>query len=211
MERGSLRACSLVTLERIVEALGGRAVLFVEWRGGELDRLLDADHALLRERWAERRSPGRWAARQEVTYSVYGDRGSIDELAFDAATGTLLVFELKTGIYDSQRTTAKLDEKARLGALVAQRFGWEARAVVSALVVADTRTNRRRIHDHPAAFARFDCRGRDAFAWLKDPSRAVGGLLVFVPLSDVRGTHGRRAGRQRVRHPKRDPSSPGRR
>lgn len=48
-------------LERIVETLGGRLVSFVDWRGGELDRLLDADHALLQERWASRKaSSGRW-------------------------------------------------------------------------------------------------------------------------------------------------------
>ena len=68
LEHGRLRACSVATLER----------------------LLDADHALLGERWASLR-PRRWTARSEVTYNEFGDRGSIDDLAFDPVTGVLLV------------------------------------------------------------------------------------------------------------------------
>lgn len=201
IERGSLRACSMSTSRRIVEALDGRLVIFVEWRGGELNRLLDADHAALQERWAawKRRAAQSWASRQEVSYNHFGDRGSIDDLAFDTGTATLLVSELKSGIYDVQRMLAKMDEKERLASDVARRFGWAARSVVGCLVLADTRTNRRRVQQHAALFARFAIRGRGASAWLKAP-RPASGVLLFVPLSDLRGMHGRRAGRQRVRH-----------
>lgn len=144
--------------------------------------------------------PKRWTSRSEVTYNEYGDRGSIDDLGFDPSSGVLLVTELKTGIYETWRTMATLDEKARVAGRVARRFGWLVRRVVPALVVAETRTNRRRVAAHEALFGRLDCRGRSARAWLRDPDRpAIGGLLLFVPLSDVRGTHGRRAGRQRMR------------
>ena len=202
LERGNPGACSVATLERVVQALGARLVMFIDWRGGEMDRLLDADHAALQERWAERRSAGgRWVARQEVTYNVYGDRGSIDDLAFDPVSGCLLVSELKTGIYDVQRMLAKLDEKERLAAQIARaRLGWDARSVASCLVVADTRTNRRRVNQHTALFARFALRGRAAAAWLADPQPSPRSLLLFLPLSNLRGAHGRRAGRQRVRH-----------
>jgi transcriptional regulator with XRE-family HTH domain len=203
LERGNLRACSLALLERLFGALDAGVVLSIRWRGGELDRLLDADHARLAEAWAGRRTD-RWEARAEVTYNVYGDRGSIDDLAFDARTGTLLVVELKTGIFEVGRTVSKLDEKARIAAAEARRFGWHVRRVVVALVVADSTTNRRRVEAHAAAFGRFSFRGREALAWLRRPDGVPrGGLLLFVPLSDLRGTHVRRAGRQRVRHPKR--------
>lgn len=142
LERGNLRACSPPTLERLFGALDARLVVSVQWRGGELARLLDADHALLGERWAAVRG-SRWDAVAEVTDNAYGDRGSIDELAFDPATGTLLVTELKTGIYDGGATVAKLDEKVRLASSLARRRGWSARRVVPALVVAESRTNRR--------------------------------------------------------------------
>jgi hypothetical protein len=187
------------TLERVLEVLGTRLVLSVDWRGGELDRLLDADHAALAERWAARR-PG-WIARAEVTYSRFGERGSIDELALHSPTACVLVTELKTGIYDAQRAVAKLDQKVRLAGEVARGIGWDVRRVVGCLVVADTRTNRRRVTEHAALFGRFNIRGRAATAWLRDPSMPIGGVLMFVPLSNVPGMNGRRAGRQRVRHP----------
>lgn len=204
VERGNLRACSTRTLERIVEALDARLAIYVNWRGGELNRLLDADHAVLQERWADRKGRAKrtWTSRQEATYNHFGERGSIDDLAFDPLTGTLLVSELKTGIYDAQRLLAKMDEKERLAADVARRFGWVVRQVVSCLVIAETRTNRRRIQQHASLFSRFDCRGWAAWAWLDDPTQGASGVLVYLPLSDVRGTHGRRAGRQRVRHAK---------
>lgn len=200
VERGNLRACSLSTLQRLFDALDARLVTSVHWRGGELDRLLDADHALLGERWANVRTD-RWQARAEVTYNQYGERGSIDELAFDPVTGTLLVTELKTGIYDGAGTVAKLDEKARHAPKLARRLGWAVRRVVPALIVAETRTNRRRVEQHERLFARFGCRGRAARTWLRAPDAAVTGLLLFVPLTYLRGTNVRRAGRQRVRVP----------
>lgn len=69
LERGNLKACSLTTVERVLEELGARLVMYVDRRGGELDRLLDADHAQLQERWARRKHEvgGHWESRQEVT------------------------------------------------------------------------------------------------------------------------------------------------
>jgi transcriptional regulator with XRE-family HTH domain len=200
LERGNVRACSIALLERILGALDARLVAYVDWRGGELDRLLDADHARLRERWAVRKADaGGWQSAQELTYNHFGERGSIDDLSFERTTSTLLVSELKTGIYDTGGMLMKLDQKSRVASDVARRFGWSPRRVVSCLVIADTRTNRRRVAEHAALFARFDCRGREAITWLREPDRAVRGLLIFVPLTDVPGTHGTRAGRQRVR------------
>lgn len=204
IERGRVRSSSLGTLRRILEALDAWMFMKVTWRGGELDRLLDADHALLQEKWASRKRGARagWLDRQEVSYNIYGERGAIDDMAYHPASRTLVVSELKSGIYDAQSTLAKLDEKERLAVGIAERFGWRVDRVVACLVVAEGRTNRRRIEAHPALFGRFDCRGRNATAWLRDPTRPVGGLLVFEELSDRRGMHGRRAGRQRVRHPR---------
>lgn len=202
LEAGNLRACSTSRLGLVLAGLGARLVLAVDWRGGELDRLLDEDHARLAEQWARRRVG--WESRAEVTYNHYGERGAIDELAFHAATGVLLVVELKTVIADAGRAAGRIDQKERLAAGIARRFGWTVRRVVPCFVVAESRTNRRRVEQHSAIFGRFAVRGRAAICWLGDPSVGVAppGLLLFVPLSDVRGTHGRRAGRQRVRPPR---------
>ena len=188
-----------------MEALDAWIFIKVVWRGGELERLLDADHSRLQERWSirKRASGDGWVSRAEVTYNVYGERGSIDDLAFHAESGILLVTELKTGIYSADATLAKLDEKVRLADGIAQRFGWVAEQVVPCLVVAEGRTNRRRIETHPAMFAGFDRRGWSARRWLGHPTNAVRGLLIFESLSDGHAMRGRRAGRQRVRPTKR--------
>ena len=208
IERGRVRGQSLATLRRILEALDAWIFAKVVWRGGELDRLLDADHARLQEHWALRKrgAGAGWLDRQEVSYNIFGERGSIDDLAYHPLSRTLVVTEIKTGIFDAQATLAKLDEKERLAADIAERFGWRVDRVVACLVVAEGRTNRRRIEEHPTLFGRFDCRGRAASAWLRDPTRPVRGLLVFENLSNGRQAHGRRAGRQRVRHGRPRPS-----
>jgi HTH-type transcriptional regulator/antitoxin HipB len=207
LERGQARSVSLGVVVRLLEALDARLLTKVVWRGGELDRLLDADHAALQEAWSRRKArAGGWIGRQEVTYNVYGERGSIDDLAYHAETRTLMVSELKTGIYDAQETLARIDQKERLARQIASRFGWQVERVVPCLVVAETRTNRRRLDAAPALFGRFTRRGRGASAWLREPSRAVGGLLVFENLSDGHHTHTRRAGRQRVRSSRPDSS-----
>lgn len=204
-ERGRLSSCSVRAVRRVLEALDAWIFMKVIWRGGELDRLLDADHARLHERWAirKRASGDGWVSRAEVTYSVFGERGSIDDLAFHAESKTLLVTELKTGIYRTDETLAKLDEKVRLADGIARRFGWRANRVVPCLVVAEGRTNRRRIETHPAMFAAFGRRGWSARRWLADPIQSVDGLLLFENLSDGHGVLRRRAGRQRVRSTKR--------
>lgn len=204
-ERGRIRSCSIRIVRRVLEALDAWIFMKVVWRGGELDRLLDADHSRLQERWSirKRAAGDGWVSRAEVTYNVLGERGSIDDLAFHADSGTLLVTEIKTGIYSADATIAKLDEKVRLAADIALRFGWRAERVVPCLVVAEGRTSRRRIEAYPALFGALDRRGWSARRWLADPTGAVGGLLVFENLSDGHQGQGRRAGRQRVRHSKR--------
>lgn len=201
-ERGRAGSCSVRVVRRILEALDAWIFMKVVWRGGELDRLLDADHSLLQEQWSARKraSGAGWVSRAEVTYSVFGERGSIDDLSFHEPSGTLLVTELKTGIYSADATIAKLDEKVRVAADVARRFGWHASRVVPCLVVAEGRTNRRRVEQHPAMFGGLHCRGWSARRWLADPSDAISGLLVFEVLPHGHRAHGRRAGRQRVRH-----------
>ena len=69
--------------------------------------LLGGRHSALHEAVAARfaQLPG-WTAVPEVTFSIYGERGAIDVLAWHAATRTLLVIELKTEIVDVQELLA---------------------------------------------------------------------------------------------------------
>jgi hypothetical protein len=58
-----------------------------------------------------------------VSYSVYGERGSIDLLAWHPAIRTLLVIEVKTEVSSVEAMLRKHDEKVRLAPRVAaERF-----------------------------------------------------------------------------------------
>lgn len=206
VEHGTIDGVSMGFLRRIFAALGVTLRLDLGWRGPELDRLLDADHASFAEAWKRRLERDGWLVRPEASFNVYGDRGRIDLLAFHPVLGVLLVVEIKTKIVDLQGLLGPLDIKARVAAGVAARFGWRAKHVVRCLVIAEDRTNRRRVAEHSALLAAFALRGRPALAWLRKPETTVEGLLVFAKLTNSRQRGVRRAGRQRVRLRKTDAS-----
>ncbi len=190
----------MASTRRILRALDATVELYVGWGGhGDLDRLLDADHASVVTAWAEAHLRAGWDIWPEASYSVYGERGRIDLLAFHPTTGTLEVAECKTGIWDLQDLLGRLDAKVRLAPKVSAERGWPVRSVVPALVVADGRTARRRVEQYAALFGRFDARGWAAKAWVRDPTRAAAGVLAFVKLPDANSGRLRRAGLRRVR------------
>jgi transcriptional regulator with XRE-family HTH domain len=196
MERGHVDRYTLATVRDVFRALNARADVFATWGGhGDLDRLLDADHATLVEGWAGLHLDAGWEIWSEASYSIYGERGRIDLLSFHPAARVLEVTECKTGIWDLQDTTGRLDVKVRLAPQVARSRGWEAERVVGALVIADGRTARRRVHDFDSTLRAFDLRGRQAIEFVRDPTIPGHAALVFRALP--RST-GRRAGQQRV-------------
>lgn len=96
LEAGDAGRLTLDGIAAAFQALGGRIDLRPFWQGAALDRLLDEGHARLSGRVVEILGRHGWETRVEVTFSVYGDRGSIDILAWHAASRTLLVVEIKT-------------------------------------------------------------------------------------------------------------------
>jgi transcriptional regulator with XRE-family HTH domain len=203
IERGRIDRYTVRTVRSVLRAMDGTAVLDVTWGGrGDLDRLLDADHARLVQLWAAGHRQAGWDVWNEASYSIYGERGRIDQLAFHAPTGVLEVTEVKTGIWDVQETLGRLDAKVRLAPTVATMRGWRIRRVVGALVIAEGRTVRRRVAEHQVLFARYELRGRAAHAFVRDPRRVAQGLLVFVPLPRTNHTGLKPAGQRRVRRPR---------
>lgn len=202
IERGHAASLSLATLRRAAGALEMRLPLRADWRGGELDRLLDADHAALEaatRRWFE--SLG-WHVAVEVTFSRYGERGSIDLLAFHPVSRALVVVEVKTVVADLQSLLRGIDAKARLAGAIARERGWHAGQVVPCLTLAEGTTNRRRVADAGPLLSRFSVRARAARGWLLRPGRAEdcpSGLLLFHSPPPTNRSGGRRAGRQRMR------------
>lgn len=206
VEHGELGGMPISILQTVLRVLQIDLDLVPRWRGGDLDRLLDEGHALLGGDMATILQALGWVVQAEVSFSIYGERGSIDLLAWHPASRTLLVVEIKTSLNSVEETLRRQDAKVRLAARIArERFGWEALATASLLVLPDDTTSRRRVVRHDRVLGRaFPMRGRAARAWLRQPVGAPG-LLLF--LSDVHGANLRHgtAPRRRVRSPKSQP------
>jgi transcriptional regulator with XRE-family HTH domain len=198
LEAGDIGSFPLATLRRVGAVLEIDVTVAARWRGGELARLLDADHAALQSAIAHRFQRHAWEVLAERTFSHVSERGSIDLLARHPSTGVVAVIEIKTVVVDLQDLLARLDAKTRLAPTVAAPLGWRPTTVVPCLFVTASTTARRRLVDHAPLFARFDVRGSAVRSWIQTPGPA-GGLLALVspPLSSQAAV--RRAGRRRVR------------
>ena len=130
-----------------------------------------------------------WDPLVEVTYSEYGERGSIDVLGLRRADASALVVEDKATFNAAEETMRTMDVKTRLAAkIVFDREGWRPRHVSRLLILEATMTNRRRVASHDALLSRaFPLRGDAARAWLRRPVGSVSALL-FVPSSHPRTT-----------------------
>jgi transcriptional regulator with XRE-family HTH domain len=200
IERGRADRYALRTVRRVLRALNADADLTIRWGApGDLDRFLDRDHAALVKAWSDLHQEHGWETWPEASFSIYGERGRIDLLAFHPPTGTLEVGEMKTGVWDLQETLGRLDTKVRLAPQIAAARGWHAEHVVGALVIADGRTAHRRIAQHASLFAGYETRGRSARSFVRRPSATVRGILAFVRLPDSNQRGLRRAGQRAVR------------
>jgi len=189
VERGHVEAVSVRTIRRLFTALDARYEGMVTWRGGALDRLLDERHAGLVGAAASRLSQRGWSVEVEVTFSEFGERGSIDLLAWHAPTRSLAIVEVKTEIASVEETLRRHDVKLRLAPKpAAERFGWQAVNVGRILVVLESSTNRRRVERHAATLGRaYPTRGWAVHRWIRAPDAPIRGL-VFLSISAPRGS-----------------------
>jgi hypothetical protein len=159
-----------------------RIELVVAWRGGSLDRVMNARHSALHEQLAARlRDEAGWVSAAEVTYSIWGERGVIDRLAFHAGRRLLAVFEIKADLSDPAGLIAQLDRYRRLAPEVALGLGWEANRVSCWAVVADTDTNRRRLAAHRELVrGALPKNGQALKEWLRNPYQRVDGLAFIA-------------------------------
>ncbi|HEX2141563.1 MAG TPA: helix-turn-helix transcriptional regulator [Candidatus Limnocylindria bacterium] len=192
----------LEAILRIATALDVRIDITARWKGGELDRMLNAGHAGMHEQVAgllAGQPP--WLFRPEVSFAIYGERGVIDILAFHPPTGALLVIELKTELVDVQNVIGTMDRYTRLAARIAADLGWKANQVSCWILFPDTSTNRRRVAAHSGVLrAAFPADGRTMRGWLDTPEGTIRALSFLPPAKTVAaaGTGVRRV-RRRVR------------
>jgi hypothetical protein len=143
-----------------------------------------------------------WDVHPELSYSEYGERGSIDLLALRRAERAAAVFEIKVDVASVEGTVRKHDEKVRLApALVTRTFGWVPRVVARILVLPEDSTARRAVARHSVTFgAAYPASSRDVRAWLRRPAGTLAGVwfLSVKPRGVGRRSRG---GPKRVRGP----------
>lgn len=200
LENGDLSRLTVAELERCFESMDATLVVRADWNGAAVDRLLDDGHAALSGAMAEELRRLGWHVEVEVTFSRFGDRGSIDLLAWHASTQTLLVVEIKTELASVEGLLRPLNLKQRLAPDIArEQFGWDSLAVGKLVVFPEDRTARRVVARHASLLqAALPARTREARRWLAAPSGRLAGLM-FLTSSQTVGTKRNPSAVRRVR------------
>ena len=188
LERG--RFDSLRVIRKIAGILEIRVPLAPEWRGGDVDRLLDRRHAALVEAGMTALQRAGWETAAEFTFNRYGDRGAVDILGWHPVRRAVLIVEVKTSLNNLQELLAKLDRKTRVvPGIVAAERGWRALSVGTVLLVAEESGMRRPIARHAATFSStLPARNLEVRRWIADPV----GQLRGIWFQAATGTHGAR-------------------
>jgi transcriptional regulator with XRE-family HTH domain len=208
IERGDLDGVRVGQLHAVAVALRADLDLVLRWNGTELDRLLNAGHSAMHELVVGILAAGGWEVVPERSFSMWGERGVVDVLAWHAPSRTLLVVELKTEIVEVQRLIGTVDRYRRLAPQIVSELGWEPLTVGVWVAVAESPTNRRRLGEHVGVLrVAFPSDGRTVPGWLAHPSSALRALSF---LSDARLANrtAARSSRRRVRPASAAPAAP---
>jgi transcriptional regulator with XRE-family HTH domain len=194
IERGHMSTLSIRTVRAVFAAVDAGFEGHVAWRGGDLDRVLDEGHAQLVSSFAATLQRLDWVTHPEVTFSEYGERGSIDILALAPTRKSALVVEVKSEITSVEGTLRRLDVKTRLASrVVFERDGWRPSVIGCVLVIRDGTTSRRRVHRHTGAMtAALPARGAAVRRWLRHPAGPLRGLIFLPPTNSGSAGHRRR-------------------
>jgi hypothetical protein len=184
LEAADIDNLRLGEIDRCFAALEARLDLRAWYHGAAADRLLDEGHAELVGLCVEILRAFGWLVQVEVSFSDFGDRGTIDILAWHAASRSLLVVEVKSELGSIEGTLRPLDIKFRLASKIArERFGWQPVTVGRIVVLPEDRTARRLVTRHAAVLrASLPAGSRDVRSWLRSPSGTMGRIWF---LSDV--------------------------
>jgi transcriptional regulator with XRE-family HTH domain len=194
-ERGHLGSLSLDTTRRLLATVEARTELEVRWRGGELDRLVDERHAHLVAAAAVLLAAWGWTVLAEVTFAVYGERGSIDLLAVRPAERLAAIFEMKATLASWEATQRRFDVKVRLlPRILEERLGWRPGIIGRFLVFEEDTTTRRRLARlGPIVAQAFPTGSRQARRWLREPSGSMAAIW-FLSVSHRRTRSRKRGG-----------------
>ena len=169
-------------------------------RGASIERQIDWRHAALIETVLGRLTRLGWHTAVEYSFNDFGDRGSVDVLAWEPDARALLIVEVKSDLRNVQETLHALDIKRRVVPRLLQRDrGWRADAVGLVMVLADLRVERQRIDRHRSTFdAALPSRTVEVRRWLERPVGPLRGVW-FLQIVRPTGAKQQPAGHGRVR------------
>jgi transcriptional regulator with XRE-family HTH domain len=207
LERGRVGSASVDAVERVCRALDILVNFDLRWRGGDLDRLVDRDHAAIVNYLVGRLKRWGWDVRVEYGFNHYGDRGSVDILAWHPRERVLLIVEVKSRLTDLQQMLGSLDRKVRVvprAFAIDKPFAADGRPPTRTdvlLVVLGTTANRNVVARHPDIFdSAFPDRSPGLVVRLRRPVRPLRALwfvssgAVGAGLRRQRCRRGMRAG-----------------
>ena len=134
-------------------ALDVTVYLDARWDDGNVDRLIDRAHASIVEHVVGTLRRAGWEVLVEYGFNHYGDRGSVDVLAWYEESRTLLIVEVKSILTDLQATFTSFARKLRI---VPDSFAvnWLGRTVLGRLWSCPAqRPIARIVANHAATFA----------------------------------------------------------
>ena len=199
-ERGWFDQMSLRSLRAVFAALEARLLLAPRWHGAELERLLDEDHSVVVLDVARRLERLGWEVAMEVTYSEFGERGSIDVLGSMPSARAVVVVEVKTDVASTEQLGRKLDEKARLvPEIVGDRLGWRPTTVGRIVVMPETMRLRRLVQRHPVIGRMFPVDATAVRRWLRQPSGTFAGLWFLSDSHPQTAVRSAKPARRRIR------------
>ena len=203
IEHGRLEETSLKLIRRVGAVVGVSLPFAPRWRGADLPRLLDERHAAMVRAVIARLTNLGWVAVPEHTFSVRGERGSIDIFAWLPSARAVLVVEVKTQIVDLQDLLSAHARKRRLAPAIARDLGWSPLLVGALLAMPDETQTRNAVARHGPVFdAAYPSRGKLVSAWLRCPASDIRG--IWFVLNITAGDAKRRPGGVFRVRPKRD-------
>ncbi len=154
IELGRLDGVTVGTLRKVGDVLEIRMRIDAWWRVGDGARLLDAEHARLVEVAVRSLIREGWDVSPEWSFNLFGERGSVDIVAWHEATQTLLLIEVKSRLDDVQELLHTFGRKVRIvPGLLATERGATAARIATMLIVGDSPAARRVVRGHAATFA----------------------------------------------------------
>jgi len=202
VERGHLDGLTVRTVRAIAAAAGIDLPFAPRGRGAQLDQLIDEEHSAMVDAVVARLTADGREAKVEFSFNEFGDRGSVDVLAWHSARRVLLIVEVKSRLANLQDTCRALDTKARVvPGLAARARRWRPVVVGVLLVVAESSHERAAVGRRAAKFdSSFPARMLEIREWLCRPDRPLRGLW-FLRNATTSCVAQRRGAGKRIRRP----------